>query len=190
MASVSKSGYYGYLRRLKYPSDKEYQEQMDFKYIKAAYEYKSWKKGAVQIKMRIQRDYGITMNLKRIRRIMRKYKLICPIRKINPVKAMLKANQSHKTYSNVLNRNFTQGVAKKTVLTDITYLTYGNGKRAYLSVMKDSSTNMILACEISLTLELKFVIETVNQLLDNYKKELDMNVIKGLIIEAFRINNY
>ena len=177
IAGVSRSGYYSYLKRLQNPNDKEYRDQQDFAFIKQAYNYKSWKKGAIQIKMRLKRDYGLIMNLKKIRRLMNKYGLICPIRKINPVKAMIRAQHSNKTYDNVLDRNFKQGIAKKTLLTDITYITYGKYRRAYLSVIKDSSTNMILAWKLSNTLELSFVIETVNQLIDFYENELNNNVM-------------
>jgi transposase InsO family protein len=127
--------------------------------------------------MRLERDYGIIMNLKKIRRIMKKYGLICPIRKINPIKSMIKAQQSHKVFENSLNRYFKQGVAKKTLLTDITYITYGKYKRAYLSTIKDSSTNMILAWKLSLTLDVTFVLETVNQLIDFYGTELNNQVL-------------
>ena len=177
LAGVSRSGYYNYIKNRNIISDREFKDQLDFMMIKKAYEYKGWKKGARQIKMRIKRDYGVIMNLKKIRRLMKKYDLVCPIRKINPVKAEIKKKQAHRIYGNVLSRNFGQGVAKKVLLTDITYLTYGNGQRAYLSVIKDATTKMILAWRISLSLDLTFVIETVKQLLENYKGELDMNVM-------------
>ena len=177
IAEVSLSGYYRNIEKRSNKANKELQDELDFKLIKIAYEYKSWKKGAVQIKMRIERDYGIIMNLKKIRRLMKKYGLICPIRKINPIKAIIKAQRANKTYGNILDRNFTQGVAKKTLLTDITYLMYGSGKRAYLSVIKDSSTKMILAWQTSLSLEMTFVIKTVRQLLEHYQGELDMKVM-------------
>jgi len=81
-----------------YPSDKAYQEALDVQLIREAYQYKSWKKGAKQIKMRLERNYGVIMNLKKIRRLMKKNGLLCPIRKRNPVKAMVKAQQSHRIY--------------------------------------------------------------------------------------------
>jgi len=177
IANVSRSGYYNWLSNKPKRDEKDLNDALDFAYIKKAYDYKTYKKGARQIKMRLKRDYGIVMNLKKIRRLMNKYGLICPIRKANPIKKILKAQQSNKTYSNVLSRNFSQGKAKKTLLTDITYITYGKYKRAYLSVIKDSSTKKILAWQLSLTLQLDFVIETVNLLLENYKGELDMDVM-------------
>lgn len=177
IAGVSKSGYYGYLKRKNCITEKESKDQYDFQLILSAYNYKGWKKGARQIKMRLERDYGIIMNLKKIRRLMKKFGLVCPIRKVNPVKAMIKASQSHRIHENTLDRNFHQGRAKKTLLTDITYLTYGYNRRAYLSTIKDSSTKMILAYQLSLTLDIGFVIDTVEQLVANYKGELDVNVL-------------
>lgn len=177
IANVSRNGYYNWLSNKSKRDEKDLNDALDFAYIKKAYDYKSWKKGARQIKMRLKRDYGIVMNLKKIRRLMNKYGLICPIRKANPIKKILKAQQSNKTYSNVLSRNFQQGKAKKTLLTDITYITYGKYKRAYLSVIKDSTTKKIMAWQLSLTLQLDFVIDTVNLLLENYKGELDMDVM-------------
>lgn len=177
IAKVSRSGYYSHVQRRSKIADKDLQDKIDFECIKKAYEYKDWRKGAVQIKMRLERDYGMIMNLKKIRRLMKKFGLICPIRKINPVKATIREQRANKTYGNILDRNFTQGVAKKTLLTDITYLTYGAGKRAYLSVIKDSSTKMILAWQTSLSLDLPFVIKTVKQVIEHYQGELDMKVM-------------
>lgn len=177
IANVSRSGYYAFTKRLKNPSKKRIQDEMDFQMIKAAYEYKSWKKGVRQIKMRMERDYGVVMNLKKIRRFMKKHELFCPLRKRNPIKDMVKAQSSHRIYKNELDRNFTQGKAKKVLLTDITYLPYRGGRRAYVSVIKDASTKMILSWQVSVSLDLTFVIDTVKELLDFYEGELDMNVM-------------
>lgn len=177
LAGVSKSGYYNWVSKKPFREDKDIKDALDFKMIKEAYDYKSWKKGARQIKYRIYKDYGIVMNLKKIRRLMKKYNLICPIRKINPIKAMIKANQANRTYSNIVDRNFNQGKSKLVLLTDITYPTYGSGKRAYLSSIKDATTKMILAHQVSTSLDLEFVIKTVNFLIENYKAELDGNVV-------------
>ena len=80
--------------------------------------------------------------------IWKKYEIICPHRKSNPYKNIVKATKEHSTVPNILNREFKQEVPRKILLTDISYLTYGIGKRAYLSTIKDGSTNEILAYEI------------------------------------------
>ena len=176
-ANVSRSGYYAWLKAAPRRADRDIQDTFDYKLIREAYDYKSWKKGARQIRYRIRKEHGIAMNLKKIRRLMKKYGLICPIRKVNPVKKMIKASQSNRMYGNIVDRHFSQGRAKLVLLTDITYLEYGRGKRAYLSSIKDASTKMVLAHQVSLTLDLSFVIKTIEFLIDNYKAELDGEVL-------------
>lgn len=112
------------------------------------------------------------MNIKKIRRLMKKYNLKCPIRKANPYRRMAKAIKTDSIAKNEVNRNFRQE-PRKVILTDITYLFYGNGSKAYLSVMKDAYTKQILSYVASESLEVDFVLETVNQLIKNYGKEIN-----------------
>jgi transposase InsO family protein len=177
IAGVSRSGYYAWLGAAPKRQDRELKDAFDFRLIKEAYDYKGWKKGARQIRYRLKKDHGIIMNLKKIRRLMKKYGLICPIRKANPIKKMIRAQRSDRTYENIVDRNFNQGRAKLVLLTDITYLEYGHGRRAYLSSIKDATTGMILAYQLSLHLDISFVIETVGFLIDNYRAELDGKVL-------------
>jgi putative transposase len=129
-------------------------------------------KGTRQIKMTLAGQYGIIYNLKRIRRIMKKYGIICPIRKTNPYRRMIKATKEHSVLPNLLNRNFKQGIPGKVLLTDITYLFYGKGKKAYLSTIKDSSTNEILVYNVSDRLTLEIATETIHKLKSNKKVKL------------------
>ena len=163
---VSRSGYYNYFTE-KSAQNRATQEQADevvMEIILKAYHFRGRKKGARQIKMTLQNQYGITYNLKRIRRIMKKFKIICPIRKANPARRMAKATKEHRTCENKLNRHFKQGVAGKVLLTDITYLTYRGGKRAYLSTIKDAETNEILAYEVSSSLSIEIALNTLYKL--------------------------
>jgi hypothetical protein len=52
---------------------------------------------------------------------------------------MAKATNEYRVVPNLLERNFKQGIPGKVLLTDITYLPYGNGHMAYLSTIKDDS---------------------------------------------------
>ncbi|MFV0946509.1 IS3 family transposase, partial [Bacillus pacificus] len=79
-----------------------------------------------------------------------------------------KATQEHKTCPNLLNRQFNQEEPEKSMLTDITYLFYGQGKKAYLSCVKDSTTREILAYHVSSSLQMDIVYQT----LDNLKERL------------------
>lgn len=58
------------------------------------------------------------------------------------------------------------------MLTDITYLFYGNGKKAYLSTIKDGSTNEILAYNVSSNLSLDIATDTIHKLMNNNKLKL------------------
>lgn len=58
---------------------------------------------------------------------MKKYSTICPIRKANPYRRMIKATQEHQVVPNLLNRQFKQKGSDKVLLIDITYLNYQNG---------------------------------------------------------------
>ena len=109
----------------------------------------------------------VTMNLKKIRRIMAKYNLSCPIRKANPYRRMAKALKTSNVAENLLQRQFEDFGPRIVLLTDITYLPY-NGTFAYLSTILDAYTKQILAYVISASLQVDFVLETVEYLVRDH----------------------
>ncbi len=125
-----------------------------------------------QIKMTLKGHFKIIYNLKRIRRIMKKYNIICPIRKANPYRRMAKATKEHTVLPNLLNQQFKQDKPGKVLLTDITYLFYGKGKKAYLSTIKDGSTNEILAYNVSDRITLDMATDTLYKLKNNRRIKL------------------
>ena len=72
--------------------------------ILKAFNFKGRKKGARQIKMTLAGQFNVVYNLKRIRRIMKKYDIVCPIRKANPYRRMMKATKEHRVVPNLLNQ--------------------------------------------------------------------------------------
>jgi len=163
-AKISRSGYYNYLNSKESLMLKEEEDLKAKENILKAFGKKGYKRGARPIKMNLERDFNIIYNLKKIGRIMRKYNIVCPHRKPNKYKQIAKATKEHSTLSNTLNREFKQGTPRKVLLTDISYLPYGKGSRAYLSVIKDGSTNEILAYEVSSTLKLELATDTIEKL--------------------------
>ena len=92
IAGVSRSGYYNWVASEKNRMAKELQDRADFELILIAYTHRGYDKGAQGIYMRlIHMDPPIVMNVKKIRRLMKKYGLICEIRKANPYRRMAKA---------------------------------------------------------------------------------------------------
>lgn len=163
LAEVSRSGYYNYFneKSIQNRNKKEIQDEKDREVILDAFTRHGYKKGAKGIKMTLENEDKIVFNLKHIIRIMKKYDIICPIRKAEPYKQMLKKDLEHRTIENKLNREFKQEKPGKVLLTDITYLSYGYYKRAYLSTIKDASTNEIMAYRLSTNLYLDFVLDTM-----------------------------
>lgn len=166
LAGVSRSGYYNWLnseemRRIKRESD-----EADYNLMKTIYDQNKGKVGALSIKMYLENDYGVVMNHKKIRRIMKEFNLRARIRIANPYKKMAQATQEHKTCENLLERNFDQGEPHRVLLTDITYLYYSNGQKAYLSAVKDGATKEILAYHVSSSLKMNLVYKTLDQLME------------------------
>lgn len=168
IAKVSRSGYYNWVASEKNRDLKEEQDKKDFEIILLAYNYKGYNKGARGIYMRLlHMNPPIIMNVKKIRRLMKKYNLFCPIRKANPYRRMAKALKTNNVADNLLNREFKLHGPRAILLTDITYLTY-NGTKCYLSTILDAYTKEILSYVLSESLEVDFVLKTVNQLIDNH----------------------
>jgi hypothetical protein len=70
---------------------REKRDRKDFDLILKAYRYRGIDKGARGIHMRLlHMDPPILMNEKKIRRLMHKYGLFCPIRKPNPYKKVIR----------------------------------------------------------------------------------------------------
>ena len=84
-AKVSRSGYYKWLAETEHRKKREEKDRADFDLILEAYKKHGYTKGARGIHMAMLHfNEPVVMNLKKIRRLMRKYGLTCPIRRPNP----------------------------------------------------------------------------------------------------------
>ena len=144
IAGVSRSGYYAWLKAAPIREQQEEQDRKDFDQILTAYKMHGYTKGAKGIYMALlHMDPPVVMNLKKIRRLMDKFSLSCPIRKANPYRRMAKALKTSNVADNLLQREFECYGPRMVLLTDITYLPY-NGTFAYLSSILDAFTKQIL----------------------------------------------
>lgn len=168
MGGVSRSGYYAWKKAAPIREQQEEQDRRDFDFILTAYKMHGYSKGARGIHMALlHMDPPVVMNLKKIRRLMDKYNLSCPIRKENPHRQQARALKTSNVAENLLNREFECYGPRMVLLTDITYLPY-NGTFAYLSSILDAFTKQILAYVVSDSLEVDFVLETVEQLIEKH----------------------
>ncbi|MBR2131942.1 MAG: IS3 family transposase [Oscillospiraceae bacterium] len=138
IAGVSRSSYYTWLHAEQHRQQREAQDREAFDKILKAYKFRGYAKGVRGIHMRLLRK-GIRMNVKKIRRLMRKYNLFCPIRKANPYRRMQKAIRTNNTAENLVKREFEDHGPRSILLTDITYIPL-NGSHCYLSTILDACT--------------------------------------------------
>ena len=173
MCNVSRSGYYRWIKAEETRKRKEEKDREDFDLILKAYMHRGYDKGAKGIHMQLlHMDPPVVMNEKKIRRLMKKFNLNCPIRKANPYRRMAKALKTSNYSDNLVNREFEKHGPRAILLTDITYLQY-NGTFAYLSTILDAYTKQILSYVLSESLKVDFVLDTINQLVE--KHGIDFN---------------
>ncbi len=173
IAGVSRGGYYAWVKRAPIREKSEERDKNDFDLILEAYNVRGYAKGAKSIYMTLlHRTPPVVMNLKKIRRLMAKYNLVCPVRKANPYRRMAKAMRTNHVADNLVQREFEEYGPRVIFLTDITYLPY-NGVFAYLSTILDAYTKQILSYVLSDSLEVDFVLETVTQLVDTHGVSLE-----------------
>jgi len=161
IARVSKSGYYRWLKR----QQKKPKDYDDYLLIKEIFEKGRRKLGWRSIQMKL-REQDIKMNHKKIVRIKNKYNLITRIRRRNPYKQIMKKSREHRTFDNLLDRNFKQTEPKQVFCTDITYLPF-NKQMAYLSAVKDIASREIVGWNLSRHLQMDIVFDTITYMEEN-----------------------
>jgi putative transposase len=176
IAGVSRSGYYGWQNNIDTRNEKEGEDKKEFELILEAYKFRGYDKGSRGIHMRLL-NQDIRMNRKKIQRLMSKYGLKCPICKANPYRRMAKAMKTDNVSKNLVNREFQEHGPGMILLTDITYLFYNHGDKAYLSVIKDAYTKQVMAYVVSESLAVDFVLETATMLIQNHGISLSEETI-------------
>lgn len=126
IAGVSRSGYYRWVDAEDVRKQREEHDKADFELILEAFNFRGYKKGVLSINMRLL-HMGIVMNPKKIRRLMHKFNLSCPIRKANPYRRMAKALRTNNVADNLLNWEFDSHGPRMVLLTDITYIEFQDG---------------------------------------------------------------
>lgn len=148
---VAKSSCY---YKMKHKDDKSLKDKEIYELIKHIFDVKCQKAGIRTIAMILRNKFGMTVNLKKIARIKREYGLITKIRRKNPYNIAFKKSLEHRTVANLLQQNFNIKQPDRVYSTDISYLIYRGGKRAYLSATKDLATKEIVDFNVSRSLDL------------------------------------
>jgi len=144
---------------------------MKIKSLALKYNKKHW----YRIITMFLKSENIVINHKKVLRLMGKYDLLAKVRRKNPYKQIQKATKEHKTFKNILNREFRWLKVFSKLWTDISYLYY-NWTKAYISILKDMITWEIISHKLSTNLWLWFVIDTIKQV---DKTKLKWNIIQS-----------
>ncbi|WHY22998.1 IS3 family transposase [Bacillus halotolerans] len=102
---------------------------------------------------------GMRINHKTVQRIMQKNQWQCRVK----VKKRKKNGQPYAVVDNILNRNFQSDRPLEKLVTDITYLPYGQ-KQLYLSSILDVYNGEVIAFTIGDKQDTDFVLNTLDQL--------------------------
>ena len=137
---MTRQNYYKYRNT----TEKDYYDYLE---IKRIFEEGKELYGALRIKKALLEDTGWIINLKKVRRIMKKYDLKVKYHKVFKTNMGAKRIEEN-VKPNLLKRNFYAERPNQKWSTDITYLIH-KGKRMYLSSIMDLNTRNIIAYKIS-----------------------------------------
>ena len=167
--NITRQTYYKYRNTI----DRDYYDYLE---IKRVFEEGKELYGSRRIKKGLLNETGWIINLKKVRRIMKKYGLRVRYHKVFK-KNMNKKRIEENVKPNLLKRNFNAEAPNQKWSTDITYIIH-NGKRMYLSSIMDLYSRNIIAYKISKNMDNKLVIDTLNEAI---RKQKD---VYGLIIHS------
>ncbi len=176
--NLTRQNYYKYRNT----TDKDYYDYME---IKRVFEEGKELYGARRIKKALEINTGWIVNLKKIRRIMKKYDLKVRYHKVFKLHKN-KQRFEENVKPNLIKRNFKAEEPNQKWSTDITYLIY-NGKRMYLSSIMDLNTRNIISYKISKQMDNKLVMDTLNEAI---RKQKDVH---GVILhsdQGFQYTSY
>lgn len=172
---MSNSGYYYHI------NTRENRRQKDLPALELITKFfkKSREKGGVRVlDMMIRNSEEAVINHKKIARIKSEYGLITMIRRRNPYKNL--PTSENTSVQNLLKRNFITPLPDNVYSTDMTYLFYGGGQKAYLSATKDLATNEIISYRLMRTPSIACFTEEFKELLER----LPISSRKSLIVHS------
>lgn len=158
--NMTRQNYYKYRNKV----DKDYNDYLE---IKRVFEEGKQLYGARRLKKAILNETGWIVNVKKIRRIMKKYDLKVKYHKVFRKNMNQKRIESN-VRPNLLKRDFNAENINQKWSTDIMYIIH-NGKRAYLSSIMDLYTRDIIAYKIGYRMDNKLVIDTLNEAIHKQK---------------------
>lgn len=171
MIGLSKSQYYYILGHEDYgqnENNKKIQDDKDIEVIKQVLSEEVYSMGHRMVYMKMKEITGQQFGKNKILRLMKKYDLCSKIRNSKQSRIELKKQVEERKKPNLLKREFRLHRPFEVVLTDVSYIKYGENNTAYLSALKDSSSGRVYTMDISDSNDLTLVEETLD-ILNSYE---------------------
>jgi putative transposase len=184
IAKVSRSGYYKFLSGEEARQKQEEKDRENAEIIRVFLGKYLGIYGYRRTVMHLAGN-GIIMNHKKASRIMGKFNLHAKIRRKNPYRKIFKKTEEHRTFENLLGRNFRQIAPEKAGGTDITYIPF-MGRFIYFSGVKDYCDGEILAWSASLHIDMPLVMET----LDVLERRMGKEKLSGFLMHSDQGGHY
>ena len=162
---IPKSTYYELLNNEAYGMSgqrRAAREDEDILLVRKVADYKGYAKGYRQISMMMEDITGKTMGENRVLYLMRKYGMRTNIRRPSKNRKAMKELMQHNGKENLLVRRFKLHRPNEVRLTDVTYLDYGDGLRAYGSASIDPVTNRLVCFVVSESNDLQLALDTLS----------------------------
>jgi len=164
---ISRSSYYSILRNDEYGTSlqqRSEQDDKDIEVIRQVMEYRGYRKGIRQIYMMMDTVASKQFSIKKIRRLMKKYDVHSGLREKKQSRIEARKNLAEHKKPDLLKRRFRLAGPNTHILTDVTYIPYGDNKLAYGSAAIDAVTGKLYDLTISDRNDLILVGNTVRAL--------------------------
>ena len=145
-SGIARSTFYGVLKNERYGHALEKQREKDrdtADKIRRIIDHDGYQKGTRCVSMMSRQIIGEHISRRRAQRIMRKEGLLCTLRKPCPAAVAARRQAKANKKQNHVRRAFRLHRPYDLVFTDVTYIDYGSGKRAYLSPILDCAGEVI-----------------------------------------------
>ncbi len=140
---------------------------MDLQMIRQVLAYKGFAKGICQVHMLMPQLTERQLSIHRIRKLMQKNGIRTTIRRPSKNRKAMKELIGRNRKSNLLLRRFRLHRPNEVRLTDVTYLDYGDGKRAYGSASIDPATGRVICFIVRENNDLQLALDTL-EAMDQY----------------------
>lgn len=150
---------------------------------------KKAKYGVRRLKMAFDRRFKTRINIKKIKRIKKKFDLQTKVRRKSKYREGFVKGEEHSVAPNLVQRNFSPEEDVVILSVDITELNYMGGRKAYLFCVKELQSRMLVHYSVKERATLDLVIEGLSK----YLMSLPDYIRRKVIIhsdQGFHFTNY